>query len=99
MGPVEVVLNQPFRQIMVKSVHVCGGISRIYELLLERAVESLADGVVLGRFHPAPPVGEPHVLDRSVKIQVELAAIVGLDMNKLSNDQLIKLEKKIRSTE
>lgn len=51
MRSAEVVFDQPFGQIVIKSVHVEGHMPEVDELFLDRPIKSFIDGVVLWRLH------------------------------------------------
>ena len=58
MRPTEVVLDEPIGESLVEYLGIGKRIPFGNEFLLERAIKALADGVVLGRLCPTPPVLE-----------------------------------------
>jgi len=67
MGAVEVVLNQPIRQLLIKPNWVRGKVAKIDKFILYRSVESLVHRIVLRGSHSALDVSWlletiPHIL-------------------------------------
>ena len=95
MGAVEVVLNQPFGEFFVEYGRIRESLPPTNELFLEGAVEPLAHGVVLGGLGAAPPMLKLEVPDGRLKVLVELAAVVRLDVHELPSQDVVELSQEV----
>lgn len=78
--PLEIVFNEPFSQIPIKLYHIFGHVSQSDEFILQGAVESFGDRIVLGRLDPRPIMINAQRVARGFKMMMELRPIVGLDI-------------------
>ena len=80
MGSGEVVFHQPLGQVAVEDYGVSRHVSETDKFILEGAVESFVDRIVLGGFDPRPVVLKVQLLASDFKVAVEFGAIVSLNI-------------------
>lgn len=76
----EIVFNQPFSQIPIKLYHIFSHVAQGDEFILQGAVESFGDCIVLGRLNPGPIMINAQRFARGFKMMMKLRPIVGLNI-------------------
>ena len=96
MGTMEIELNEPIGQFFVEHIGIAVPVSHPDELLLERAIEPLADSIVLRCPDAAPPVLDVELPRRQIEGRVEFRSIVRLDVHHLTTDEQMQFPEKVR---
>lgn len=97
MRSLEIVLNEPFGQPVIKYRGVSDHVTQGKELILEGTIEPLIDCIVLWCFGPGPVVGEVKGLAGGIEMPMKLTPIVSLNIFDLSvKEEMEAVEKILR---
>ena len=96
MWPVEVIFDQPIGQFAVENGGISVCVTVLDKFVAECPIEPLTHCIVLRRLRPAPPVLYVQLLHRCLKMFVEFAPVVRLDMHDMSVHQHVESTQEIR---
>jgi len=91
----EVVFNEPFGEFAVENRGIRGEIAKLDEFFLERAVESLVVGIVLGSSDSRIILLNPELLASSPKILFKLHSVVVADPGDVSIEEKMQAQEKV----
>lgn len=75
VGPAEIVFHEPLSEAPIELHRIWRHVAEAQELVLKRAVEPLAHGVVFGRLDPRPIMLEAERLAGRVEVPVKLGTV------------------------
>ena len=99
MGSFEVVFNEPFGKFWVEDVRIRIEIAQLDEFFLERAVEPLVVGIVVGRADSRIVLLDSELEASFFEKLFKLGAVVVAHPGNLSVEEIIQPQKEIFSIE
>lgn len=90
MGSAKIVFDEPLGQLPIEERDIIRHVAESQELVLERPVEPLVHGIVLGSLHPGPVVFDAKIMACPVEMLVEFAPVVRLDVLNLPVEQQVQ---------